>query len=78
VASYSPLRDYSLHLDFASVFLCLREVVFHLHAKPDVRAAARSLGKSDGHFWGNSGLPVDKIIEGLARDSKALGRFFYG
>ena len=74
---YPRFRGYPLHLDPAGVFLGLSEVILHLHAEPNLRAATKSLGKPYGHLWGNGGSLVHNVVKGLARHSQTLGRFFY-
>ena len=58
--------------------LALSEVVLHLHAEPYLRAAAEGLGKPYGHFRGDSGLAINKVVEGLVLDAKTLRRIRNG
>lgn len=58
------------HLDLSGLFDRLSKIVLHLYPKPHLWAAAEGLGKSNGHFWGNSGLPIDQVIQGLTRDAE--------
>lgn len=66
------VEDNTADIDPGRLLLSLGEIEVHLHTKPDVRAAAEGLREPNGHFRGDSGLAVDKVIECLTGDAEAL------
>jgi hypothetical protein len=66
----------SLDFNPAGVFFCLRQVIFHLHAKPYLRTRAERLQKPDRHFRRDPGLLVHEIVQSLASHSEPRGCLF--
>src|ERR1035438_2696510 len=53
----------------------LRKVIVQLQTEPEFRCAAKGFREPYRHLWRNSSLPVDQIVQCLARHAEALGGF---
>src|SRR5665647_494011 len=53
----------------------LCKVVVQLETEPEFRSAAEGLCKPHCHLRRNSSLPIDEIVQRLARHSEAFGGF---
>src|ERR1035438_2184117 len=69
------LRSQPVPLYCYRILAHLRQVIVQLQAEPEFRRAAKGLCKPYCHLWRNSSLPVDQVVQCLARHAEALGGF---